>query len=771
MQREFSSSKMAGRSASRDVKTFLSSFQHLSTRSTKARAWRKTEWHNLASKNSIASLEDVELWVLKTLRHQAGGGSISNEGNMTQGQALALHKIFKPIYSRAFIDSKLTSKTGTTPLEAPMIISAGFISKAEFRLLIVNLCFWALSYDAFNILNNNMVDSEHGTYFTCDQWRNGSKKIRQHGFVALDQLDDISQDVMFENMDATNRGEIKFDDWSYYLKRFEVNQSDTGWGSLMGSANVRERNSKKFKNPSQTHRYSVSDEARSVCSIRSTMSGLSMSTNGSSYSRQSYRHRSTLSVGNRRRSAPLTMNAPIEPPSISDLTRGLAMLDGKLSEIKGAPASASPTSISKLNTLIPKSIVANRTLIKIEPTKTIPSSPKNRDIRREKDIDREEKNKIDLISAKNSRERALRELKNSLGIVHEKEVAVLRHTISRLRQENEEKVIVIENIQSGKNVFVARCDELSLEIEHLKDQLHNITQERDKIIEGNADINDLETQESTTKIFHSGKVVTKTQPQKKNQVQVKQGRSLVKLKSAMMLGSFLKHKRRSKSASLDSQDKKRMSDNFKEDDINYDPSSHSLQKEDNQRHKLSDFAKISELNAAASVSPLSKTILSLTENEEENVMQQENHQLNSSQSDLTSGLDNVTADKENSVGVTTKHQKIELCDPHPSIEVALKREKKPTKQEKEGSTFPDLFDKWKKLNSDETSKDTPPLIGVTVSSDTATSGKGKPAGITTNHQQIERTDHQSSIETTLECEDKQTKQEKKDSNFPDLFDK
>lgn len=238
-----------------------------------------------------------------------------------------------------------------------------------------------------------------------------------------------------------------------------------------------------------------------------------------------------------------------------------------------------------------------------------------------------------------------------------------------------------------------------------------------------------------------------------------------------MLGSFLKHKRRSKGASLDSQDKTRMSDNFKEDDSNYSPSSHSLQKEDNQRHRLSDFAKISKLNAAASVSPLSKTIPSLIENEEENVMQQENHQLNSSQSDLTSGLDNVTPDKENSVGVTTKHQKIELCDPHPSIEVALEREKKPTKQEKEDSTFPDLFDKWKKLNPDETSKDTSPLIGVTVSSDTATSGKGKPVGITTNHQQIERTDHQSSIETTLECEDKQTKQEKKDSNFPDLFDK
>ena len=424
--------------------------------------------------------------------------------------------------------------------------------------------------------------------------------------LALDQLDDISQDAMFENMDATKKGKIKFDYWSYYLKRFEVNQSDKGWESLMSGPNVREIIPNKIKNPSQIHMYIVSDDSSSVCSIGSTIKiknpsqihrysvsdyprskhsieltipGLPMSPNVSYYLRQSYRQRSTSSVGNQRNSDPIITDTLMKPPSISYLTRGLAKLNRKFSEIREAPASVTRTRISNLHTFITRSIDANRTLAKTESTRIISNSPKNRDIRSKKDIKNDEKKRLDRVSVKNSRERALQELKKGIEIVHEKKVEELKDTISKLRQENEEKVFKIESVQSERNVAAARCDGLSLEIERLKDQLLNVTPERDKLIEAGTVIKNLETQEFTTNMLHAEKAVTKA-PQGKNQVQITKGRVVVKLKSAMMLVSLCKQKRKIKGVSLDSQDGKRTSCSFKGNNSNFKPFSRSLHKED-----------------------------------------------------------------------------------------------------------------------------------------------------------------------------------------------
>jgi hypothetical protein len=240
-------------SCSADFNQFEAIFGLMAEQTPAGRQLRDTQWSNADVNGSGGcSLSEIDAWIKYTIEHSRkrvnGVNSIklqsqrrlSIEGKTAE---LRLYSLFRPCYRKAFFDAAdAMSDKGKDD---------STIQKAEFRFLCAYLCVYARMYDAFCLVQSKshgdggkgIVGAGAGGGETADksmslpEWQSGYKRVRGHGFVALQAAHVCSRasaSVLFAKMDRGGSGAVDFREWCDFLKNSEKQQG-TDFGRLLSA--------------------------------------------------------------------------------------------------------------------------------------------------------------------------------------------------------------------------------------------------------------------------------------------------------------------------------------------------------------------------------------------------------------------------------------------------------------------------------------------------------------------------------------------------------
>lgn len=212
--------EFAGKGASDDVKRFLEVFLPLANMDTSSEEARRREWPKAdLHGNDALSLTMMERWVERLLVASLG-----------QKDGAQLYKKFFSAIIRAF----------TATREVPDAPSADYIDEPHFRLLVANLCFYALAIDAFTVIDSGSTTKTTGNDRLSEaEWLAGCHKVSTHGFTALaGDGDDNAVKEIFSHMDDNSGGTVLLTEFCNFLKEAEI-RSGTFIGSLVSGSSVK----------------------------------------------------------------------------------------------------------------------------------------------------------------------------------------------------------------------------------------------------------------------------------------------------------------------------------------------------------------------------------------------------------------------------------------------------------------------------------------------------------------------------------------------------
>lgn len=212
----------AGSGSSRELKAFVKAFAALAERTETAKLARQEEWPEAdTGGNGVLSLTMIERWIQQRLSKEHGG---------KDGQRF--YKAYIPAYIRAF-QAAQTASADAQAAEGGSN-TAGYVSRAEFRLLCAYLCLYALAFDSSRKIAGSSSDRTQQR-ISLQEWINGSEKVGNHGFLlfALAKgADEEKKRKMFEEMEGGKSGSVAFSDWRNHLIKKEV-ETETPMGKLI----------------------------------------------------------------------------------------------------------------------------------------------------------------------------------------------------------------------------------------------------------------------------------------------------------------------------------------------------------------------------------------------------------------------------------------------------------------------------------------------------------------------------------------------------------
>mmetsp|Transcript_25057 Transcript_25057/g.73360 ORF Transcript_25057/g.73360 Transcript_25057/m.73360 type:complete len:1455 (-) Transcript_25057:392-4756(-) len=249
------SSSITGPHATPEARLFVDVFLPLALKTDRARSLRKREWKSHLDTGGTHRISPgtAEGWIHRSLRNapcvkNAGQGRGGTSFGAAQ-KAAALFKRYKPSYIHAY-NASIAHAAGASSshqhAEAADDATVGsaassarwdgsahhhrndhqFVSQREFRLLVSNLCFHVLAYDAFAI-----ADADGTGRITREEFSERIGDLREHGFETLaligrgESLDESAYwdpHAVFDRMDTDKGGMVLFGEWATFLKAVEL---------------------------------------------------------------------------------------------------------------------------------------------------------------------------------------------------------------------------------------------------------------------------------------------------------------------------------------------------------------------------------------------------------------------------------------------------------------------------------------------------------------------------------------------------------------------
>lgn len=213
----------AGSGASSDVKTFLEVFLPMAEDTDKSETVREDEWPQADTfGNGSLDLTMIERWVHRRLVSSTN----SKEGNV-------LYKKYFSAIIRSFQATR----------EVPEAQAADHIDRKHFRLLVSNLCFYALAIDAFSMIDDggDSTDASESNdqRLSKHEWLEGCHRVKDHGFVALsgEQASKKATEDIFSQMDDNAGGTVLLTEFCNYLKKAEV-ETGTRLGQMVTGSSL-----------------------------------------------------------------------------------------------------------------------------------------------------------------------------------------------------------------------------------------------------------------------------------------------------------------------------------------------------------------------------------------------------------------------------------------------------------------------------------------------------------------------------------------------------
>jgi hypothetical protein len=229
--------------ATKDFFMFADTFEALTAETPEGEELRKAGFIAAdPNGNGLCSLAELETFVLKYLvaKYPRVG-----KGYEMEEPGKDLFKAFRPCYMRAFADAKdYKADTGEIIEGTKDATDDDFVSWEEFRIFCVYLVVYAAMYDAFAKIDGALEGGGSGRDAGDDlrmelkEWEAGYKGVTNHGFVALDNLRNLTKKevkvVFMEQIDDNGGGIVLLDEWCEWIKAGEI-EAGTPVGELLNA--------------------------------------------------------------------------------------------------------------------------------------------------------------------------------------------------------------------------------------------------------------------------------------------------------------------------------------------------------------------------------------------------------------------------------------------------------------------------------------------------------------------------------------------------------